>query len=206
MKLDILFVLLVILITYFIWKIYLNDESVHVHSTFDNNEYIIRGGKNKEQFELLESANTLAIINSKVLKLIEHLSTKYSNDSRRNYWIKFLKDKYRPSILSEAANDKRYTTFTIDKQDMHICLRTRDEQQNLYDINILMYVILHELAHVCNYTRNNVPIEGHGREFKDKFSLLVKEGMEIGIYKYENYHSSPREYCGMIINTQIINN
>lgn len=204
MKSQYLIYLFVILIVYFIWKIFIYEESIYVKSTFDNNEYIIRGGKNKNNDELLESANTLALINSKIIKLIDHLNTKYSNDSNKNYWIKQLTENYNPSILSEAAIDNRYTTFTIDKKNMHICLRTRDDSQKLYDNNLLMYVILHELAHVCNYTIDNHPIEGHGQEFKSKFALLVKEAIEIGVYKYENYSSSPKEYCGMIINTQII--
>lgn len=196
--------LFIILVVYFIWKIFIYQESIYVRSTFDNNEYIIRGGKNKSEDELLESANTLAVINSKITKLIEHLEGKYYNDPSKNYWIGHLKRRYKPSILSEAAVDSRYTTFTIDKQDMHVCLRTRDDHEQLYDVNLLIYVILHELAHVCNYTKDNQPIEGHGPEFKQKFSLLVKEAIDIGIYKYENYTSSPREYCGMIINTQIV--
>lgn len=196
--------LFIILIVYFIWKIFIYQESIYVRSTFDNNEYIIRGGKNKSEDELLESANALALINSKITRLIGHLDRKYVNDPSKNYWIAHLKRRYKPSILSEAAVDNRYTTFTIDKQDMHVCLRTRDDHEELYDVNLLIYVILHELAHVCNYTKDNQPIEGHGREFKEKFSLLVKEAIDIGIYKYENYMTSPREYCGMIINTQIV--
>lgn len=204
MKSDMIILLFIILIVYFIWKIFIYQESIYVRSTFDNNEYIIRGGKNKSEDELLESANALALINSKITRLIGHLDRKYVNDPSKNYWIAHLKRRYKPSILSEAAVDNRYTTFTIDKQDMHVCLRTRDDHEELYDVNLLIYVILHELAHVCNYTKDNQPIEGHGREFKEKFSLLVKEAIDIGIYKYENYMTSPREYCGMIINTQIV--
>jgi hypothetical protein len=37
---------------------------------------------------------------------------------------------------------------------MRICLRNRDTQEKIYDINLLMYVVLsRELAHVCNYTQ-----------------------------------------------------
>lgn len=181
------------------------NESINIKSSIDDNIYTIRGGKNKSYNELIESANTLAMINIQMSRLITHLEKKYKNDISNYYWIKCLKEKYKPSILSEAANDNRYTTFTIDKKDMHICLRTRDSHKNLYELNLLIYVILHELAHMCNYTRENKPIEGHGKEFKEKFSLLVRESINIGIYKYENYKTSPKEYCGMILNTQIVN-
>lgn len=205
MKIQYLLIIFVILIIYFIWKIFISNEMIKVRATFDNNEYIIRGGQDKSQNELLESANTLAIINQKVNKLIVHLVEKYRDDPDKNYWIRHFKNNYTSDVLSEAAHDRRYTTFTIDKKDMHVCLRTRDNNRNLYDINLLFYVILHELAHFCNYTKYGTPIEGHGKEFKEKFILLVKESIDLGLYKYENYNYSPKEYCGMVINTHIIN-
>jgi predicted SprT family Zn-dependent metalloprotease len=68
-----------------------------------------------------------------------------------------------------------------------------------------MYVILHELAHLCNYDRNGYPIMGHGEEFRQIFKLLVAESMDIGVYKYENYTQKPEEYCGIMITTNIAN-
>jgi hypothetical protein len=129
---------------------------------------------------------------------------KYKTDNDRNYFIEMLKYNYKPSILSEAAVDKRYTTYTVDKQDMHVCLRTRDQQEKLYDVNLLMYVVLHELAHLCNYDRDKNPIQGHGKEFKDIFKFLVKESIDIGIYEYTNYAETPVEYCNIVISSQII--
>ena len=54
MKSNIILSLFLVLIIYFIWKIFIYQESVYIRSTFDNNEYIIRGGKNKTENELLE--------------------------------------------------------------------------------------------------------------------------------------------------------
>jgi hypothetical protein len=183
---------------------YVYSESLYIQSTVDNNHYLIRRGRNKTSEYLNESADTLAEINRRITVLIEHLVIKYNNDDTKMYFIKKLKENYNSGILSEAAIDKRYTTYTIDKKDMHICLRTRDDHERLYDINLLMYVILHELAHLCNYTPFGEPIHGHGIEFKKIFRLLVQEGVNIGIYKYENYVSNPKNYCGMVISSSII--
>lgn len=199
----IIYILLFFLCIYFLWKITFNGEIAYVKSDIDNQTYIIRNG-NKSNEYLKNSANTLAIINERIKKLISHLESKYDIYKPENIFILKLKQNYNSSLLSEAAYDDRFTTFTIDKQDMHICLRTRDESEELYDIDILMYVILHELAHLCNYDKNGTPITGHGKEFKYIFRILVIESMKIGIYKYINFVKTPKEYCGIMINSTIV--
>lgn len=182
----------------------LYSEISYVKSDLDNNKYIIRRGNIKSKEYLKESANTLAEINIRVIKLIDHLKIKYNMDMNKNYFINKLKDKYRHDILSEAANDNRYTTYTIDKKDMYVCLRHRDKSEKIYDINLLMYVILHELAHLCNFDRRGNAIIGHGIEFKNIFKLFIIESININIYKYENYFQTPKEYCGMMVSTTIL--
>ena len=149
--------------------IFLYDENVSIKSDVDNNFYLIRRGNTKGEYYLKQSANTLGEINLRIIKLIDYLYKKYKDDMTKMYFIKKLQSGYNSNILSEAAIDSRYTTYTIDKQDMHICLRTRDSKEEIYDINLLMYVILHELAHLCNYNQNGIPIQGHGDEFKNIF-------------------------------------
>lgn len=180
------------------------SEIAYVKSDLDNHTYMIRRGNLKSEKYLKDSANTLSEINNRVMKLIEHLEKQYGNDPSKDYFIKMLRKNYSPQILSEAALDNRYTTYTVDKQNMHICLRTRDNMEKLYDINILMYVVLHELAHLCNYDRGGYPIQGHGVEFKNIFKLLVIESIKLNIYEYKNYVNTPQEYCGIVINSTII--
>jgi hypothetical protein len=185
---------------------YTYNEVQYVESERDNILYKIRSGKKKSNGYLKDSANSLAEINDRIIRLINHLNEKYKNDNSKNYFIKILNKNYKADILSEAAIDNRYTTYTVDKQDMHICLRTRDNNEKIYDINILMYVVLHELAHLCNYDISGNPIIGHGYEFKNIFRLLVQESINIGIYEYKNYQKTPVEYCGIIINSTILPN
>lgn len=199
---TILLILFIIIFVYFVFKIYITDETVYVKSKIDNKEYLIRNGKNDKTY-LQDSADTLAIINQRIEKLLKHLNTKYKNN-KKNTFINILIEKYNSEVLSEAANDDRFTTFTINKQDMHVCLRTRDGNNKLYDINVLMYVVLHELAHLCNYTEDGYPIQGHGKEFKYIFRTLVIEAIQIGVYNYVNFSKEPTEYCGIVINSTIV--
>ena len=196
-------IIIFVLIVYCYYICYDND--IYIISDIDNNNYLIRNGKNKSKRFLKESANILARINININKMINHLCDNYIDDQNYNYFIRKLRDNYNYSILSEASVDNRYTTYTINKESMHVCLRTRDQLEELYDMNLLMYVLLHENSHLCNYTRNGIPIEGHGSEFKMIFKFLIQEAIKIGVYTYEDYTSNPREYCGIKINTNIMN-
>lgn len=190
-----------VLIVYFIYSFFFTfNEVSYVKSEIDNNTYTIRRGNVKSDMYLKKSADTLAKIHLNIVNLIEHLKQKYPND----HVISKLQQNYNSGILSEAAVDKRFTTYTIDKTDIHICLRTRDDNEELYDINLLMYVVLHELAHLCNYDQDGNPIQGHGKEFIQIFQKLVRESIDINIYTFEDYKKHPKEYCGIIINSQII--
>jgi predicted metal-dependent hydrolase len=180
------------------------QEESYIKSDIDNRVYLIRRGRNKSEAFLKESANVLAIINQRIERLIEHLDKNFSNDDTKAFFIKKLKENYNPYMISEAAVDPRYTTFTVDKKDINICLRTRNHYEKIYDINLLMYVVIHELAHLCNYSRDGTPIIGHGREFKEIFAFLVSESIKLKLYEYEDYSKSPKEYCNIVINSSII--
>lgn len=193
---------LVLFFSIYIYKTY--SEVSYIQSDIDNKIYMIRRGHNKSDAFLKESANTLAQINLRIEKLINELENRFGNDLTKIYFIKKLKSNYNPYMISEAAIDNRYTSYTVDKEDINMCLRTRDKYEKVYDINTLMYVVLHELAHLCNYSADGIAIEGHGKEFKRIFTILVQTSMDIGIYTYKNYHDTPEEYCGISINTNIV--
>ncbi len=198
-----MYIILIFLLIFIIYKFYSYKEVHYEKSDIDGNIYAIRIANKSPKF-YKESANALAIINQRVEKLIEHLLENYSNDDSKNYFIRKFKENYSHNILSEATIDSRYTTYTIDKSEMHICLRSRDSDEQIYDINILMYVVLHELAHLCNYNRKGYPIHGHGSEFKYIFQFIVEEAIKIGIYQDQDFDNKPREYCNLVINTSIV--
>ena len=198
-------IFVVCILIFLIYRFVRNYQEIeYITSDIDNKVYMIRRGYSKSKEFLLKSANTLANINNRVEKLIDYLQNTYSDDPNKNYFIKKLRENYNTYMISEAAVDPKYTTYTVDKQDMHICLRTRDQYENIYDIDLLMYVVLHELAHLCNYDKYGRPIIGHGFEFKFIFKFLVEEAIKIGIYKFSDYSRNPKEYCGIQISSSII--
>lgn len=198
-------IFIVLILIFLIYRFVINYQEIeYITSNIDNKVYMIRRGYSKSKEFLLKSANTLAEINKRVEKLIAFLEKTYLGDPNKNYFIKKLRENYNSYMISEAAVDPKYTTYTVDKQDMHICLRTRDQYENIYDIDLLMYVVLHELAHLCNFDKYGSPIIGHGFEFKLIFKFLVEEAIKIGVYKFTDYKRNPQEYCGIKIESSII--
>jgi predicted metal-dependent hydrolase len=65
-------------------------------------------------------------------------------------------------------------SFTINKQHVYICMK--DENGKYYDENMLIYVLLHELAHVlCDEV-------GHTEKYSKIFRSLLHRAHEAGLY------------------------
>jgi len=65
-------------------------------------------------------------------------------------------------------------SFTINKKSVYIC--TKDENGTYYEDNMLIYVILHELAHVlCDEV-------GHTEKYKAIFRSLLERATKAGLY------------------------
>jgi len=73
------------------------------------------------------------------------------------------------------------------------CIRERDENNKLVDLNTITFVALHELAHVMTVSI------GHTKEFWDNFAFLLEFAVKKGYYKYHPYHKKPVKYCATMI-------
>lgn len=183
-ELTIYLILFFIVVFYFIID---NYKHVYKKSSIDNRYYRV---KNDDKAQ--ESADTLAKINKRIMKLIEYIKTleeKPEYVSRLYY--------YNPDTIKENVWNID-TTYTLNKgQEITFCLTPRDEKHGneVYPINLLMYVAIHELAHVVSIA------SGHGDEFKRNFNDLLKHANDSGVYKHINFKKTPKEYCGIYIDT-----
>lgn len=106
---------------------------------------------------------------------------------------------YDPGNITEISplNKSGNTSYTLNKSKLVLCLRSKTPDASgvypVHDINTIMFVVLHELAHMMN---NNW---GHGPDFWNLFRFLIKKASEIGIYTPVDYSRYPVEYCGMRI-------
>lgn len=75
------------------------------------------------------------------------------------------------SLIQVRPGDKSYT---INKKTIYLCLR--DEHNNYYNKNMLIYVFLHEIAHVLSVSIN------HTDEFREIFGALLSKATDMNIY------------------------
>lgn len=77
-------------------------------------------------------------------------------------------------------------SYTINKQKIYLCLK--DENSQYYDFNMLIYVAIHELAHV------KCPEIGHTELFYQIFDKLLKKAAQLNIY--DPNKPIIKNYCG----------
>lgn len=168
-----------------------NCDLNYVVSTFNGKGYMVR-----DKHDNIEAANLLAKISENLINLCDHLNREFSNDER----IKRLISKFNPDSIIETEKGSRYTSYSVNKgEKIVLCLRTRDEDEKLIDENTLMFVSLHELAHIMTESI------GHKSDFWDNFKFLLKHAIKLQIYKYVDYNSQPQKYCGILITDTPLN-
>lgn len=184
-----LFFISVIFILIIIKKVFIKDNLIKVKSSIDNKEYIVRDLPNS-----VKAANKISIINSNILLLIDNL------DQNKESVIR-LKKNYKSNSLMENTENSEHTSYTLNKgEKIAICLREKDKDIIFEDDNTIMFVVIHELAHLMTESI------GHTKEFWNNMRYLLNVAIDIGIYKYVDYEKNNVEYCGKDIKSSPLNN
>lgn len=147
-----------------------------------------------------EKANLLSKIVENLFILKNHMVKNIDNFSSFRPYIEQLNNNLSETktIIYETDPSSDLTSYSVNKgEEISFCLKSKKTNQ-LHDINLLMYVAIHELAHVA------CPEIGHGRLFMKIFKKLAEEAVKINIYNKVNYSDMPVEYCGMILSSSII--
>ncbi len=183
-------IFLIVLLILFLYYQSEYNELEYITSDIDNEKYLVRKLPDSK-----EAANTISKIKKRIHTLIEHLNKKKNNkklSKKKKKCIKLLAERYNPEQLFESAPSIHYTSYSVNKgEKIYLCLRSKKDNQ-IHKMNVIMYVVLHELAHV-----GSVSI-GHNKEFYDNFNYLLEEAENIGIFKKSNSNKNI-EYCGMDI-------
>jgi hypothetical protein len=184
-EIFIVFILVIIIITYVHNN--MTAEVEYVKSRVDGQSYLVLSRSDKQR-----AADYLAEINKDIIKTIKHLRAKYPDnpDYERLY------KNFDPTAVSEGSPDSKYTSYTVNKSALVICLRQTDF--SFVDKNILMYPVLHELGHfACNEV-------GHTPLFWKIFKAIITEAMAIGVYSKMDFKKKPEQYCGIQIASSIV--
>jgi len=191
-KEDILGYIIIILILFISYKIYSDSDIFQLKcivSTVDGDKYCVR-----ERKDVQGASDLLARITEKMKLLVEYLDEKYAGDPTKEN-VKRLVKKFNPRKIVETLPTSEYTAYSENKgQKIAFCLNKKKEDNNhLIDENTLMFVALHEMAHVASKSI------GHNTEFWDNFTFLIGEAEEFKLYTPIDYSKKNEEYCGMII-------
>jgi len=92
--------------------------------------------------------------------------------------------------LSETDWHNRHeAAYSLDKGRIFICVR--DDSGRVQDFNTAVFVLLHELAHVCTTDT------GHTPAFWRNMTWLLKLAVEeTKLYRYQRFETAPSTYCG----------
>ena len=166
---------------YAIYYIYICNDVKYIQSDIDNRRYVVLN-----QHDAKDAADMLANISTRLIKVKTYLEQNHQDETI----TKNINNRFDPSVISEGSPDTQYTSYTVNKGEKIVfCIRDK-ETKRLHDLNLLMYVSLHELAHVgCEST-------GHNAEFKRNFKFILEIAEKINIYKPLPLGNQMIDYCG----------
>ena len=165
-----------------------NYPLVPVTSTIDGKTYRVRDMPDKQA-----AANMMATVRIKMSNLCGILERKYPDKPQ----VKLLGKNYRddPKRFIESTPDASHTSYSVNKgEEIHLCLRQRQGgDESLVNENVMTFVALHELSHVCTES------VGHGPDFWNNFGWILKEAEANNIYQHTDFNAHPVTYCGVSI-------
>ncbi len=127
----------------------------------------------------------------------------YENKEKFPTFTIYIKQLYKNlnknrTLIYENDPKSNLTSFSVNKgEEIAFCLKSK-KTGKLHDLNLIMYVALHEMAHIA------CPEIGHGDLFKKIFRFLTLQAIEIGLYNFDNYDLNNVEYCGMMLTSTIL--
>jgi len=164
---------------------------VQVKSSIDGKLYRVRDMRDKQQ-----AADLLAKVRLRMKKLYVHLASTFPDKPQ----VKRLLQRFEanPERLLEATPDAEHTSYSVNKgESVHLCLRQRQgADENLVNENVMVFVSLHEMAHMITDS------VGHEPEFWNNFGWLLKQAENLGVYQYQDFKAHPVRYCGTNITDQ----
>lgn len=188
---NLFIILLSILIGYLVWDTYFLNEVEYVASTVDGKEYLVRSLPDKQ-----DAADLIARIRANLEKMVAHL-----RESQPDHEITTrIVENFRSDKISEGTENAKYTSYSINKgEKIVLCIRSRDEKKELVDLNTMMFVSLHEMAHIGTES------VGHTKEFWDNFKWILKRAIECKVYTFQDFNAKPTGYCGIQITDNPLN-
>lgn len=188
--LTILLLILVILLSWCIYNQIVKPKQVSIEplemrfSDITKKKYGIQETLPKTK----EAVNMIAQIDIFINKFVAYLDAKNPNDRR----VKRLVNRTHSIKIEESPFEPDTSSYTLNKSELlAFCVRSKENPNDMHDYQTMLFVVIHELAHVASVSR------GHGAEFISTFKWLLHQAAESGMYSPVDYSKSPITYCGV---------
>jgi len=186
-------ILLFIIVIYF----YFNKTNVVRVTNSNKKTYLVRNVPDKEL-----AVTTLSKMEDNLKLLIKRLMSDPSviSNSEMYEYITTINDKIDSVEIQESTADSMHTSYSLNKGELLVfCIRSK-ETFKIHDMNELMYVAIHEIAHI------GCPEVGHTDLFYKINTYLIDKAIQYGIYKYVDYSLNNVDYCGMTLSVTVATN
>ena len=169
---------------------------VPIVSRLDNQTYYVNDLEGKQ-----ECADILAKIRANITYVIQEMD--------RNEQLKHIKlyidrmtSRFPYTELHENNKlkpDPTLTSYNVNKGEIIVfCMRKPNDLTQIYDIELLTYISLHEVAHIA------CPEPGHGPLFVSLFQDILDTALKCNVITKSDYKTNPQGYCGMTLNEHLV--
>lgn len=160
---------------------------VSIKSAVDGRTYKVRDLPDKQR-----AADLLANLRLRLESLMEALKKSFPNKPQVQRLVQNFQSD--PNRFLESTPDAEHTSYSVNKgEQVHFCLRQRDGTESLVDENVMVFVAIHEMAHMITKSI------GHDAEFWNNFGWLLREAESRNLYRPMDFKSHPVMYCGVSI-------
>ena len=164
---------------------------IYVKSEVDRETYLVQRRDDSQ-----DAADLLGSLKQNLSQLINIMKEKYPNDKR----VIRLKNRFNPDNISESLPGSQYTSYSVNKgEKLVFCIRKKNTQE-LIKLNTIIFVAIHELAHLMSISI------GHTEEFWNNMRFILKVAIKHKIYKEQDFKNKPEPYCGIKITSSPLNN
>jgi hypothetical protein len=137
------------------------------------------------------SPETKARVNAKLEEVEQRLHTFLDRAPKDCPKFRRIRKRWNGKLYETAVEDhpEEALAYSVDKgRAIHICVI--DSNGRLANTNAMLFVAIHELAHVAETTY------GHGPSFFETMKYLLEVADKVGVYHYQDHNSSFVSVCG----------